>query len=339
MGIGYSIRMKSVHLACWSLLLILSGCAHFGRRSAPIPGSESAPTFTVAHAGLATPLVFVTYGDMRFTDPGVTGVTSPPVRRALIERVLWEHPAALFLNGDLPLRGLSEDYAVFAQETAAWRRAALPVYPALGNHEFSQCQESVCLERWWSTFPQLRPRRWYSVAVGDRLLAVALDTDTSLLPGSPQRHWLDAQLGALDSHVRLVMIFLHHPPVADQQPDPQVSHNVRPNEAALADYLRQRAPRLRARVLVVAGHVHNYERFSQDGVTYLVSGGGGAAPVRVQREAADQYQSQDFPNYHYLRFELRADRLLAQMIRLEDSRAAKPSHWQVRDQFELALVH
>jgi len=52
---------------------------------------------------------------------------------------------------------------------------------------------------------------------------------------------------------------------------------------ALRDYLENLAPKLHARIIVCAGHIHNYERFSQHGVIYLVSGGGGASPVPVER--------------------------------------------------------
>jgi len=37
------------------------------------------------------------------------------------------------------------------------------------------------------------------------------------------------------------------------------------------------------RFLVSAGHIHNYERSVVDGVTYLVSGGGGAPAYFVER--------------------------------------------------------
>jgi hypothetical protein len=45
----------------------------------------------------------------------------------------------------------------------------------------------------------------------------------------------------------------------------------------------------RARFVVSAGHIHNYERLERDGVVYLVSGGGGAAPYEIDRAAARRY--------------------------------------------------
>jgi len=103
-----------------------------------------------------------------------------------------------------------------------------------------------------------------------------------------------------------------------------VDHNARPNEQALADYLKVAAAHSAARFIVSAGHIHNYERLSQDGVTYLVSGGGGATPYDIDRTSTDLYQSTDFPNYHYVRFELRGQVFSGEMIRLEHMAQASP---------------
>src|ERR1700733_3945082 len=94
--------------------------------------------------------------------------------------------------------------------------------------------EASCLDRWWSAFPELRGLRWYSVAVGSKLIGIALDSDASLMPGSVQRIWLERQITSLDPQVRVVLIVMHHPPLADLQTVKLVDHNARPNEQALA---------------------------------------------------------------------------------------------------------
>jgi hypothetical protein len=298
---------------------------------------QAITTFTVPAENLPDPLVLVAYGDMRFTETTETGAANPGARQALVAKIADEKPAAIFINGDIPWHGIATDYEVFRHETRRWRERRLRVYPALGNHEFSACLEAACLERWWSVFPELRGRRWYSVAIGSKVVGIELDTDTSLLPGSPQRIWLESQVAGLDRQVRLVLIIMHHPPVADVQSTLQTDHNPRPNETTLADYLKTAAPQSAARFVVSAGHIHNYERFAQDDVTYLVSGGGGAKPYEVERTPADLYHDSEFPNYHYLRFELRGNTLLGEMIRLSDPSAAKPGQWQTRDRFEITL--
>jgi len=299
--------------------------------------ARAAATFSLPKSELPDPLVFVAYGDIRFTNPSETAASSPAARQALIAKIAEESPAAVFINGDLPWHGIAEDYEVYRLETRAWRDKHLRVYPALGNHEFSACAGPSCLERWWDAFPELRGRRWYSVAIGEKVVGIALDSDAPLLPGSEQRTWLEAQVAALAPAVRVVLIVMHHPPTADVQTVKLVDHNPRPNEQSLAEYLKSAAARSATRFVVSAGHIHNYERLEQDGVTYLVSGGGGATPYDIDRTAADRYQNTDFPNYHYVRFELHADSLTGEMIRLEDYSAAKPTHWKSKDRFEISL--
>lgn len=314
-----------------SIAFALCGPLHAAPPAAPA-------TFIVGpDAGLPDPLVLVAYGDMRFTDAAETHATNPAVRRALVAKIASENPAALFIDGDIPWHGIDADYAVYHAETGFWRERQLRVYPALGNHEFSTCLESACLERWWQAFPELRGLRWYSVAIGSKVLGVALDSDASLLPGSAQRDWLEGQIAGLGPQVRLVLLVMHHPPVADLQTGRLADHNPRPNEIALTEYLGKVAPKSAARFLVSAGHVHNYERFDQDGVVYLVSGGGGAAPYEVVRTPSDRFQSADFPNYHYVRLELHGDRVTGEMIRLVDYGAPDPRQWQIRDRFQITL--
>ena len=330
-------RACTTLLAGLGLVLLASGCAGTApRRSAPARPLAEPPLVTIADATTPTPLTFIAYGDTRFTSPEETNASRPLVRQALVARIASERPAALLLSGDLVWHGGTlDDYRVFRDETAAWRAAGIRVLPSTGNHEFSRCEESQCIENWWGAFPELRGHRWYAAVLGSMVFSITLDSASSLLAGSPQRAWLEQQLAALPPAVRFVLVTLHHPPVNDPQTGDQVRHNVHPNEQALADYLRAVAPTARARFIVNAGHVHNYERFEQDGVVYLVSGGGGAQPVEVVRAATDLYRDPGFPNFHYLRFTLAGDRLSAEMVRLEDYDSARPSRWEVRDRFEV----
>jgi hypothetical protein len=207
------------------------------------------------------------------------------------------------------------------------------VYPALGNHEFHGDPQEA-LEHWWNAFPQMRDRRWYSVELGSAVYTIALDSDTSLLKGSPQLNWLNEQLTHLPTTTRFVFISLHHPPVADFQIRINVSHNPRPNEIELRNDLEALAPQMKAKIVVSAGHIHNYERFERNGVTFLVSGGGAASPVDVERASDDLYQNKEFPNYHFVEFELHGDTLEGKMYRLADANAETPT-WELKDSFKI----
>ena len=285
----------------------------------------AATTFQIPDSALPGPLVLIAYGDMRFTAAGETAASSPSCTPSVgCEDRRGESGCHLHQRRPAVSRHRSPTTRCIARRPQVWRDKHLRVYPALGNHELSACFESSCLDRWWSAFPELRGLRWYSVAVGSKLVGIALDSDASLLPGSAQRAWLESQVSALDPAVRVVLIVMHHPPVADVQTVKLVDHNPRPNEQALAAYLKRAAAHSAARFVVSAGHIHNYERLAQDGVTYLVSGGGGATPYEVDRTAADLYQSKDFPNYHYVRFELRGHDLERRNDSTTGLRGAQP---------------
>ena len=295
--------------------------------------STPGPTFTVNSSELPEHWSLIAYGDTRFTDPSDETVTNPFARRALVARIAELHPDALLISGDLPYDGSNpDDYQVFQQETAPWRDEHLRVYPALGNHELHK-DEAREPKNWWAAFPTLKGRRWYSVAFGTQYL-IALDSDLPLAEGSRQQLWLADQLAHLPPETRFVFFSLHHPPVADSI-EGSHSHDVRPNERALATFLAKEAPLSGAQFIVIAGHIHNYQRFSQDGITYLVSGGGGAKPYPIARTPADLYQDPSFPNYHYIRFDFDGKQINAAMYRLSDPKADKPV-WEEKDAFTIS---
>jgi len=263
-------------VACVGIGFAQSSASQIATRRS-VRSSQPGPTFVVREIDLQKPTTVIAYGDMRFTDPGNVKATNTSARRALVARIAQEKPDAVLLNGDLTMRGGDQaDYDIYQTETQAWRDAHLRVFPALGNHEFANCEIQQCLQNWWRTFPELKDRRWYSAQLGTKLYVIALDSNDSLLPGSQQHRWLEAQTASLPKNIEFVFITMHHEPVADIQLG--ADDNPRPNEMAVVDLLNKEKLKSKAKFIVVAGHIHNYERFEQNGVVYLVSGGGGAPP-------------------------------------------------------------
>lgn len=274
----------------------------------------------------------IAYGDTRFTDPSNVIAVNPKVRRWLVQKIDEENPDAILLSGDLPYTGSDpKDYAVFREETKIWREHKLSFYPALGNHELKG-GEDAGLANWWKTFPELNGRRWYSVPFRNAYF-ICLDTDAPLGAGSPQRTWFDQEITHLSSQVQYVFVVQHHPPIADLPMDP--GHTPQTNEVEFASHLEDEATTLPVQFIVIAGHIHNYERFQQRGITFLVSGGGGAKPHEVPRGPQDLYQGTDFPNYHYLKFVLNGDKVQASMVRLADPSVNEPK-WETKDTFVVA---
>ncbi len=310
----------------------------FRPRVVTTPPRTDGPDFRIDGRDLSRPVQIVAYGDMRFTDPNETSAANPKVRRWLVEKIAAEKPNVVLLSGDVTWKGgQANDYAVYDSETKSWRDAHLRIYPALGNHELNCWVERRCLENWWNAFPELRGRRWYSVQLGNSIYLLNLDSNSSLMPESEQIAWVRSQLANLPATVRFVFFNLHHPPVVDVQAGGDPSHNGRPNEKALADFLAQTPEKSRVRFVVVTGHIHNYERFFQNDIVYLVAGGGGGKPRPVQRSAADLYQDSAFPNYSYVRIVENGDTMEGTMIRIADPDASTPS-WQEKDHFEITSV-
>ena len=72
----------------------------------------------------------------------------------------------------------------------------------------------------------------------------------------------------------------------------------------------------RARFIVLNGHVHNYERHERGGVTYFVTGGGGAHAYPIVRQPRDLYKDPG-SNYHYLLIRVDHNRASITMNKLE----------------------
>ncbi len=292
--------------------------------------ADAPPRLEVTVADSDAPLTFIVYGDTRFTQRD--GVANPVARRALIGRMARERPAAIFIGGDLVYDGSDAgDYETYRTETDAWAQAKIPIFPALGNHEFRGCDQDTtpCLVNWWrAAAPSgVRPFRWYSVALGSKVLVLLLDSDSSLKSGSEQRTWFEQQITSPGSQVKFVLVVMHYPPVRDPV-FPRAK-----DEQEIERYLSKHTHALHARVIVVGSHVHNYERFFRDDVTYLVSGGGGAKPVPVLRLFGELSKLNTGENFHYLRFRLDVGDLQGTMVRF-DPRANAERAWTEPDRFE-----
>ncbi len=331
------IRIGALTLAAMgaSFASVAGAQSNVAATTAPPVSTKPGPTFTVNDKELPKTVTLIEYGDMRFTDPANVTDANPTARKLLVAKIASVHPDAVQMSGDIPLAGSRPaDYDEYALETKVWRDEHLRIYPAMGNHELAGRDKAGDLENWWTAFPELRGMRWYSVALGKRVYLLNVDSESDMMPASDQYKWIQDQIEHLPKSVEFVMIALHRPPVADIQTHIEVDHNPRPNEITLRDYLAEAAKTSRAKFVVVAGHIHNYERFEKDGVTYFVSGGGGAKPYVVERTPEDLYQTEDFPNFHYIKFVLDGKTLKGTMFRLADPAAETPV-WDAKDTFSI----
>jgi Icc-related predicted phosphoesterase len=266
--------------------------------------------------GLHAPFRFVAYGDTRFTDPANTKDANPDVRQQLVRAIADVRPNFITFGGDIAYNGDNpNDWKQYDRETAVWRERRIPVYPALGNHDLHG-DLNVALGNYFARFPILQQNRFYAVHAANTLM-LTLDSALDELSG-PQGEWLQYQLAHLATGIDFVFIVLHHPPYTSSSDAKTYGggHSARSPEQQLATYLEEQQKKLHARIVVFAGHVHNYERHQHGGVTYFVIGGGGAHAYPITRAADDPFQSKEV-NYHYLLVEVQPGKLKATMNRLE----------------------
>ena len=251
----------------------------------------------------SVPFRFVAFGDTRFHDPADTKPANPEIRHALVAAIAQENPVFISIGGDIVLDGdNAKDWQVWDAETSLWRERKIPVYPAIGNHDLHG-EPNTALANYFQRFPDIQKNRFYSARIANSLMLV-LDSNIDELTG-PQGTWLTAQLDHLPADVDFVFFVFHHPPYTSSSGLVTLGggHSARPTEQALAKVLEERQQRTRARFIVFSGHVHNYEHHEHGGITYFVTGGGGARPYLIARAPDDPYKDMGV-NYHYLLVEV-----------------------------------
>jgi hypothetical protein len=301
------------------------------------PSGHVRPTLVFPQFVPGKPLHLVAYGDTRFTNPAVTGVTNPRVRQWLAAQIGLQRPQAILLTGDTPFHGGdAADWEEFQRETESWRNVGAVQLPATGNHEGLGGPTGI--PNYLKNFPDIAGHRYYSALLGS-VEVISLDCSQPSGASSGQGRWFAAQLDHIPAQVEFLMILHHIPWVADRQSQLFVGLPSK-DSLALREMLEARLGRIHAKVIVFNGHIHNYERFERHGVEYVITGGGGAIPYPVLfRGGGDLYRDTAFPVYHYLVVDVADHKLHVVMWKVKDP-DAETLEVEAKDEFTIdALAH
>lgn len=221
------------------------------------PGWDVAGNFSfrTAPADAAASFRLGVWGDNR---------SDPAAHRLVAEALAAEAPDLAINVGDVVTNGLNphewrEEYF----EPAASLLASVPTLIAIGNHERDA-------DLFYDLFPHPGRRNWFALTYGSMRLVV-LDSNQPLRPGSPQRDWLLEEIESPSFNAATWRIAaFHHPPFSQGWDSPGYDGEPR--------IRRHLWPVLRdARFhLLLLGHTHDYERGELDGVTMVITGGGGS---------------------------------------------------------------
>jgi len=241
--------LRTLHFTALAVLLAVA-CAQAPRSPVSTPPSAKATPETVVL------LRFAAYGDTR---------NGHAIHRKIVEDVMSFHPALVLQTGDLVADGSAAGQWKIFDEITGNMRDQIPYYPTRGNHDVGP--EGYYEQR--VTQPVLSGNKLYYSFEKINIHFVAIDTEQPLGPKSDQGRWLETDLAQAQASGRFIIPFFHKAmfSIGPHATDPAV--------LALKPILHPLFQRHGVR-LVFEGHDHLYYRTVRDGITYVVTGGGGA---------------------------------------------------------------
>lgn len=246
-------------------------------------GVSSKPYIFKTAVKPTSPFSFAVYGDSR---------SGPERHAATCNGIIAHRPNLIIHTGDLVSSGtVYEQWEEHHFTPAKEMMASIPFFPSLGNHERNA-------DHYYQFFSLPGNERWYSFTFGNALF-VALDSNGEFQLESEQTRWLEQTLAT--SHATWKFVYLHHPPYSSGNHGDSL--NIRKAWSPLFEKYRVD--------IVFTGHDHLYERTypirdgkrdDANGVTYIVTGGGGAPLYPVLRSDWTAY-AQSINNYQIVQVE------------------------------------
>lgn len=234
---------------------------------------------------------FIVVGDNR---------TGDEQYKRIVSMMMEQKPDFIVNTGDMiATPGRKEQWAKFWEMS---KPVTVPYFLVAGNHDAHP--KVPFSEKTYKEQVDLPGNElYYSFMAGNSLFVVLdsyIDDQEKKISGE-QLAWLEGVLGK--SAQKHKFVFLHHPLYTE----PGKGHH---SGNSLDRYPQDRdkleALFVRAKVDVVfAGHEHFYQRKTVDGITHVITGGGGA-PMYLQDE--------DGGFYHFVRVVVDGDKVSAEVI-------------------------
>ncbi len=246
---------KRTHLLFIALaLLLLPFAAHAAPRAKHAAGKQTA-------SAASENFTFVAYGDTR---------TNPVEHAVIIQEILRLHPEFVLQSGDLVSDGKNPvQWEEFARITLPLRQAHIAYYPARGNHDVGPYYPHTVTEPFDSGD---KVNKLYYAFTRHRNRFIMVDSMEDYDPSSRQYAWLAGELARARNTAVHTFVMFHEAPfsVGPHGPTPEAQQYLHPL------FVKYKP------TAVFCGHDHLYYRTLRDGVTYIVTGGGGAPPYRPE---------------------------------------------------------
>lgn len=221
------------------------------------------------------------YGDTR--DDMFLQSQHPQVVAAMMNDINTLNPPveAIFNTGDLVYDGNNDlGWNDFFNEIDPFLQREIPYYPVLGNHEYES-------QKYFDRFDLPGNEQFYIMDIyGIRFFV--LDSNIALDKNSGQYKWLESELINLPAHIFFVAVLFHHPlySTGPHGGDKELRAILHPL------FVDKKVD------MVFNGHDHAYEHLEADGLSYFVTGGGGA-PLYSAEHLDDASYSTLFKKVHH----------------------------------------
>lgn len=255
-------------------------------------------TFRTAPSGDGGAFTFLVYGDSR---------SNPETYARVISAASTCEPAFVLTTGD----------AVSSNDAgpSVWMKQFFrPAEPLLrktwfllirGNHEST----NRLFSSYFGGAGRFQNEDYHGFDWGP-VHVVTINTNKDYSPGSEQYEFLRRDLGGNSRPFKV--FFGHHPPF---------SSGLHGSTKRMQEYLQPLLEEGGVR-LVFSGHDHSYERTIVKGVTYIVSGGGGA-PLYAQQNTLKNSKSLVYMEaYHFVRVDVTAAELVLTAWAVDEKGAA-----------------
>jgi predicted phosphodiesterase len=224
-----------------------------------------------------TPFRLAVYGDNQ---------TYVPLHEKVVKGIVQEKPDIVVSVGDVVTNG--HNYEEWNREflvPAHSLMCSTPLYAAIGNHERNA--------HWfydYFSFPA--PENYYSFDYGNtHFIVLDTNTYTPFQAGSAQYQWLENDLRSERArNATWVLVFCHQPPFCEGWDSPLYDGEWDIRDALVPLFEKHGVD------MVFSGHAHNYEHGMLNGVTYIVTGGGGGA---LDHHEQDWFHMTQYADCHH----------------------------------------
>jgi len=253
---------------------------------------------------------FVAYGDNR----GEDNYNWQSNHEAVINAIITSAPDTVLHVADFVYNGgnYAQWYPHFFGPAANLMKNTT-MFPSIGNHEYNG-DSTAANYRMFFSLPG--NERWYSFDYGNSHFICLDDNDVSYYKtGTEQYNWLvsDLEWARNPQNPNLpqwIFVFFHIPPYTYAE-----NHSDDPNvQQYLVPVFEQYGV-----TMVFSGHTHAYERYLNNGVYYIVTGGGGAPLRALYKDTQPPIRQAGEACFHHCTVDINGNQLVLRAVRNDGS--------------------